>query len=197
MRKRLTLFATLFVLAVGCAAPRQARAQEKKPEPQATPTDADASERAAAVMRGLRNKILTSKPEEFLEGEDAKAKVWGVLMDMTFPSGTATLVSIRDGTASLYTSTGGGILGGYVAREQAKAFVAAAENYMTQMRPAKSFPYPAAGRVKFYVLTRRGVFTTEAGLSELGERRHRLWPLYAAADRVLTQLRLASEKQKP
>jgi hypothetical protein len=197
MKKIVTLLTMLFVLAVGCAAPRPASSQDRKPETQATPGGSDELARAGAVMKELRNKLLTAKPDELLDGEDAKAKVWGVLMDVAFPSGVATLVSLRDGTASLYTTTGGGIIGGYTAKTQAQAFVAAAEKSLTRMQRTEAFPYPAAGRVKFYVLTRDGVFTAEAALQELGEKKHGLWPLYYSADEVLTQLRLASEKRQP
>ena len=193
MKKSLALLAALFILTAGCPALRSASSQDKAPEGVISGDRA----KQAEVMRELRNKLLTAKPDELLEGEDAKAKVWGVLMDVTFPSGTATLVSLRDGTASLYTTGGGGVLGGYIAREQAKEFVAAAEKHLKEMSPAEAFPYPANGRVKFYVLTSDGVLTGEAGLSEMGERKHKLWTLYYAADQVLTRLRLASEKNKP
>ena len=33
-------------------------------------------------------------------------------MEMAFPEGAATLVSLADGTTSMYTSTGGGVIGG-------------------------------------------------------------------------------------
>ncbi len=193
MKKRLTLLTALFILVAGCSGLRQARSQDKKPESGVITGD---PAKQAEVMKALRNKLLTAKPEEILEGEDAKAKVWGVLMDYAFPSGVATLVSVRDGTSSLYTSTGGGVLGGYVARDEAKAFVAAAEKHLKDMKRTEAFPYPVAGRVKFYVLTRDGVFTAEVGMKELGERTHRLSPLYHSSNQVLNQLRLASEKRK-
>ena len=40
------------------------------------------------------------------------ALVWGLLMEMGFPNGTATLFALADGTTSLYYSSGGGVLGG-------------------------------------------------------------------------------------
>ena len=52
--------------------------------------------------------------------------VFGVVMDMTYPSGVATLVTFADGTASLYTSTGGGIIGGGSAGSSMAAYLAKA-----------------------------------------------------------------------
>lgn len=208
MKKSLTLVAALLVLAAGCSAPRRAASQDNsaprrggsqdsKPEARAAPQGSGQSAGAESPVKELRNKLLTSKPEEVgLGGEDVRARVWGVLMDVALPAGVATLVSLRDGTASLYTSTGGGVLGGYTAQAEAKAFVSAAESQLARMRPASSFPYPEAGRVKFYLLTRDGVFTAEAEMKELEERGHELSPLFYSADRVLTRLRLASEKQQ-
>jgi len=197
MKKRFTLLTALVVIVLGCSTPRPASSQEKKPESQVTSSD-ESSAKAAEAMKGLRNRLLTSSAEEVgLSGKDAEAKVWGVLMEVAFPSGVSTIVSIRDGTASLYTSTGGGVLGGYSAREEAKRFVAAAEKHLAQMKPAKSFPYPEVGRLKFYVLTRDGVYTAEAGEQELLGGQHDLSPLFLAGNDVLTGLRRASERAKP
>ena len=197
MKKRFALLTALVVIVLGCSTPRPASSQNKKPESQATPTT-EASAKAAEAMRGLRNRLLTSSAEDVgLSGKDAEAKVWGVLMEVAFPSGVSTIVSIRDGTASLYMSTGGGVLGGYSAREQARLFVAAAEKHLAEMKLTKSFPYPEVGRLKFYVLTRDGVYTAEAGEKELVSGQHALSPLFFAGNDVLTGLRTSSEQAKP
>jgi hypothetical protein len=118
-------------------------------------------------------------------------------MEVGFREGAVTLVSLRDGTSSLYTYSGAGILGGYIARKEAKGFVAEAEKNLAKMKPTKSFPFPEAGRIKFYVLTQDGVYTAEAAEQELTGRRHALSPLFFAGNDVLTGLRTASERAKP
>ena len=198
MKKRITLLVALSVFILGCSSPRLAVSQDKKPPSSPTPPTPEERARAAEVMKELRNKWLTADADEFgLEGEDAKAKVWGVMMETAFPSGVATLISIRDGTASLYTSTGGGVLGGYSAKEQARRFVVGAEKHLARMKPTKEFPYPETGRVKFYVLTPEGVYTVESTSREMQSKSHPLHPLFYAAHEVLTGLRRASERPQP
>lgn len=181
MKKRLTSFTALFIFALGCS----------------TSADAQTSPQARA-MKELRDRLLTSSPEEVgLSGEDAEAKVWGVLMEVALPEGIATLVSIRDGTASLYTSTGGGILGGYTARKEATQFVTEAEKHLASMKPAKSFPYPEVGRVKFYVLTRGGVYTAETDQKEAQDPRHPFYSLFLDGNKVLAVLGTVHKRSKP
>ena len=195
MKKQLTLLTALLILVLSCSQPRPASSQEKKPVSQATPSPAESSTPFAQAMKELRDKLLTSSPEEIgLSGEDAKANVWGVMMEIPLAEGVGTIVSIRDGTASLYGSTGGGIIGGYSARDQAKQFVAEAEKHLAKMKPTKSFPYPEIGRIKFDVLTREGVYSAEADENELAGGQHALSPLFRAGNIVVTGLRTATER---
>ncbi len=64
---------------------------------------------------------------------------------------------------------------------------------LTSMKSTTSFPYPAVGRVKFYVLAFNGVVTAEAAKNELGEEMHEVSPLFYAGHEVIAQLRQISE----
>jgi hypothetical protein len=108
--------------------------------------------------------------EELLHASAAKLKltpergVWGVLMERGYAKGVATFVALVDGTASLYTSSGGAAVGGKAytpARAAALKLVARAADALAATSPAKDFPKPAAGRVRFYVLAEGGVRTAE------------------------------------
>jgi len=67
----------------------------------------------------------------------------------------------------------------------------------TSLKPTKSFPYPEAGRMKFYVLTQDGVYIAEDAEKELTHQGHVLFPLFAAGNEVLTALRTAQAATKP
>lgn len=184
------LLTALFVV-LGCSIQRPVSAQETKP-------DAEAKAQMSQAMKGLKDRLLTSSAEQVgLSSEDAKAKVWGAMIEVAFAEGVGTVVSLRDGTASLYTSTGGGILGGYSARNEAKGFVEEAGKHLASMKTTKSFPYPKVGTVKFYVLTQEGVYSADVDEKELISGKHPLGPLFLAGNKVMTGLRNASQGAKP
>ncbi|HLA80786.1 MAG TPA: hypothetical protein VJP78_04015 [Thermoleophilia bacterium] len=152
------------------------------------------------AIKDLRNQLLTSPPETLgFSKAGSDSEVWGILMETGYPEALATLVSLRDGNASLYLGHGGGVIGGgghENVRRAAIGLVKESAKYLTNMKSTTSFPYPAVGRVKFYVLTFNGVVTAEAGKNELGEGKHGLSPLFYAGHEVITQLRQISEAPK-
>jgi hypothetical protein len=149
------------------------------------------------IYKGLRERVLTSKPEE-LGIEGAGSKAYGVLMEIGLSNGLASIASFGTGDASLYAGTGGGILGGGgfpAVNRAARALVAEADKHLPRMALTKEFPYADVGRIRFYVLTRDGVYTAEAVADELARGQHALSPLFCAGNEVITQLRLNTEKK--
>jgi hypothetical protein len=62
----------------------------------------------APIYLQLRQRILGFNPDELgLKPSLEAPHVWAVLVEMGYEVGTATLVSLVDGTTSLYYSTGG------------------------------------------------------------------------------------------
>lgn len=156
-------------------------------------------DRPESAAADLRRRALETKPDELaLTPTPEHPRVYGVLMEIAYPNGTATVVSFADGSTSLYFSSGGGMIGGgehqHIA-EASKAFVRAADGFIDAMEPTTTFPSPAVGRVRFQVLTFDGGRTGEAEEVELGEQRHPLSPLFYKGQDVITQLRLLEEQQ--
>ena len=66
----------------------------------------------------LRGEIFRIKPSDFgFKATKENPNVWGVVVDIGNPMGVATTISLVDGTTSLYTGRGGGILGGGANKE--------------------------------------------------------------------------------
>ena len=150
-----------------------------------------------SAMAGLRDQILHGSAQKF--GVTPVGEVWGVVMDIGFPTATVTVFGLADGNASLYISTGGGVLGGVAfesVRVAAKRFCEVGQRMHESAHATNEFPVPARGGVRFYLLTTSGVRVAEATQAELEQGKHTLTPLYAAGQDVITQLRLVSEQPR-
>lgn len=184
MRALSRLWPAAAALALLSLAPRAAAAQAAEPE-------ASASQHSS-VYRQMREQALTTPPEE-LEFERRWPRVFGSLMELGLPSGhVAMLVVFADGTTSLYSSAGGGIVGSGSQRTVRRAsdeFMEAATAANRAMADAGESPVPAPGRVRFYLRTTGGLRTAEAGEDELKAGSHALSPLYTAGQAVLAQVR--------
>jgi hypothetical protein len=154
----------------------------------------------AEIYANLRNQVFKINPKDVGILQTKKTpNVWGVLMETGYPEAVVTLVSLADGTTSLYFSNGGGMIGGgehATVSRSTKSFIAAAEKYHRQMPLTGSFPFPAVGRVRFYVLTFSGVLTSDVGENKLGRGKHELSPLFYSGQEVIAQFRVVQEHTK-
>jgi hypothetical protein len=154
---------------------------------------------SADVYVRLRHQILTLDPNTVGVGPAAESVLWGALMETGYPNGTATLVCLSDGTTSLYTSSGFGIIGGggheAVRRENANLLAVLGEQ-LAEMSPSTDQSLPREGRTIIRALTFDGQRSFEAAENELGQGESALSPVFHAAHAVITQLRLVDEASR-
>lgn len=141
--------------------------------------------------------LLSSGPAQFGIVPTADLPtVWAALMEMGLEAGAASLVAVADDTVSLYTSTGGGVIGAGEhanVRAAARVFLECAERSLDAFVQSRSFdPPPTAGYVVFVALTHSGKLTAHMADAELRAERHPLSACYRAAHDVITQLRLTA-----
>ena len=151
----------------------------------------------AELSAKLRSQLLHGTASEF--SIEPVSGVWGVLMEIGYPDAAATLVALGDGTASLYLSSGGGVIGGGPhpsINEAARRLVGLAGGYTTKMSQTSDFPLPASGEVTFYVLTTKGVLKADAREKALSGGKHPLSELFFAGHDVITGLRKVTEERK-
>ena len=151
------------------------------------------------IFQGLRTQILNLDPSEItMDGSLAGRTVRGALMEMGYPNGTATLVSLGDGTTSLYVSSGGGIIGAGAHTRVVTAtqrFLAAVDDHLTLLAPDEDPGVPAAGRVVIRALTGQGRYSAAAQEDDLGRGLHPLSAVFRAGHGVLTELRMIDESR--
>ena len=103
----------------------------------------------ATAYQHLRSQALSlERAAAGIPAPPPEAPVWGLLMDMGFPNGTATLVALADGTTSLYHSGGGGVLGGQAheaVRRANAALLAEADGLVTRMSPTSTYRFRRPG----------------------------------------------------
>jgi len=149
----------------------------------------------AEVFRELRAQALQLKAND----AGLKGSTFGLLMETGYPEAVVTLVALSDGTASLYFSNGGGIIGaGQHERPAtaARSLVAFAAHNLGHLSKATDFPLPRPSHTRFYALTETGVLTAEVVETDLGENRHVLSPLFHAAHALIAEMREIEERRK-
>ena len=151
----------------------------------------------AEIYSSMREQVLKLSDKDIAE---LKGKpVWAVLMETGHDGAAVTVVAVAEGTASLYFSNGGGIIGlGEHAnvRPAALSLVKGAEPQLKHMKKAEKFPVPKPGETFFYVVTPKGVFTYSAKEDDLGNKRDKLFPLFYEGHELITQMRIADEKRR-
>ena len=152
------------------------------------------------MMREMRLKMLTAAPGDFGQKPTPEfPRVSGVVMDWPIQAATITLVSFSTGDASIYSTGTFGILGGIgheSVRIAATNCVKIAQGFYDDATPTKEYPYPTNGHLRFYLVGYDGVRVIDADLESVKRDGAKYSDLYKAAQRVITELRILTQKQK-
>jgi len=146
---------------------------------------------------GLRNMFLNTSAEQApIHPSKEYPRVWGVAVDWPIGEHIATIVSLADGSASVYTTDTFGIIRGIgheTVRTAAKKVVKDADRYFDDSTPTQDFSYPSPGHVRFFFSTFSGVRVIDTEWASLSGRRSKYFALFDAAQDVLTQLSMVTE----
>ena len=152
----------------------------------------DASD-ASDIIDDLRHRIFTLDPGEIgISQENFSHPVWGMVMESGLDDGSFSLVTLADGTTSLYLSTGGAMIGAgehKSVRDAVGYYLTGAQYFFDQSRPVDAFPRPSRGRVIFYFLGFDGVSAYESDEQKLGVGQDALSNLFYAAQAVIAEIR--------
>lgn len=117
--------------------------------------------------------------------------LWGLMVEVGFGGGSATLISLADGTTSLYLSNGETTVGAGEAEAVAAAsrrLVELADAEIGHVPPLWDQPLPDPGRVRWVFLAYQGPVGAEAAEAELSGGSHPLSAAYKASGEVLTEI---------
>ena len=163
-------------------------------------TNQPTKKNSADAGRQLRMMMLTTPAKDVgIQRTKGFPRVYGVLMDWPLGPQTVTVVSLCDGTASIYTTSTFGVIGGIgheSVRTAAARFVSAAGKHRDAAAPTKDYPYPKPGRVRFYLTCFDGVRVIDADEAALKTGKDPCSDLWTKGQRVMTELRSITQHQK-
>ena len=160
--------------------------------------EADAKKKQEEAGRMMRGMMLSAPVGEGKASEEFP-RIYAVMMDWPVEEVVSTVYSTSAGAASLYTTTALNIVGGEAhekIRTAAKEFVRAANGFFEESVPAKEFPYPAAGRMRFYFLTYEGVRVLDVDRVSTETGKNKYSALFVLGQTVFSELRVVVQKQK-
>jgi hypothetical protein len=152
-----------------------------------------ASYKNLALRRRLQ--LFSDPPSDFgVVAEPQRA--WAVIMDSGYPTGSASLIALSNGDASLTYDRGGDTLaeGEPGVASAVRRFVEQATADLSRFSPTQARDLPLNGRTRFYIRTLEGMIFAEAPSKKLAHRWHPLSELFYAGQEVSRQLRLLPDE---
>ena len=149
---------------------------------------------------GLRNMAFSTTPEQLgLQIPSDQTRVYGIVMDWDMGVAVATTVAYETGDASMYLSTGGGVIGGGQhdnVRTVVAPYVKKGQDYLDKATKTDLTLLPDKNCVRFYLLTNKGTYYEQETITNIENEKSAWFPLFEEANKVLTELRLTSEKKQ-
>ena len=150
------------------------------------------------TFEGLRDMAFAVTTEQLgLSLPEDKKVVFGVIMDWEMGGAIASTVAYKTGDASLYLSTGGGVIGGgkyQKVSDAAKQLVSLAQTYLKNTMKTELKPLPSTDEVKFYFLTNKGVFVAQEKIINFENNSSPWLKIFKEGNIVLSELRKVNEK---
>jgi len=141
----------------------------------------------------LRMRLLGSDPASFgLKPSADLPRVWAALMEIGMPNGSASVVAVADGSASMYTGTGGGMIGAgehESVRAPARAFLQTIEKLLDAIPVAEAAPTSRDGEYAFVALTFDGMRRAVDREAALSQGSHPLLAAFVAGHELVTAMR--------
>jgi len=158
----------------------------------------------SGIYLNLRDMVFGISKQEGENGGVRSDDVLAFMMEVGMDDGSDcySLAVIPDGSASLYFSNGGGILGAGENLEvaaAAKDVVKASESLLPlfdKSHQMQDYPLPSPAMVRFYFIKLGEVLSTEVPEDELEEGAHGLSALFSKAHELIVSMRiLFAQKQ--
>jgi hypothetical protein len=158
-----------------------------------TPPQVSDRKKAQEMSSELRQRALSTTARALKLEHLRDNEVYGVVMDWGLgEDGVNTVVSFLTGDASMYFSTGGGMIGGgehEAVRKAAIKYVRYAQQFLPKTVPAQPMPLASGKYVQFYLLTPKGTYTAKTDMTNIENETWELTSLFYEANNMITEYR--------
>ena len=153
------------------------------------------------AMTQLDPMYLKMRDQAFHWGAEApEGALRGVIMETGYDRGIVTFAAMSDSSISIYFSWGGGMIGAGSHQRPAAAArnlaIGVARN-MELFQKTSDTKAPKLGETKFFVLVDKDVLTASAKEQELQSGKHKLSPVFHAAQVVMSEVRKLYDQIPP
>ncbi|MCX6131951.1 MAG: hypothetical protein NTX25_23210 [Proteobacteria bacterium] len=173
--------------------------QESTKNSAASPSTAEESINNEKIYK-LRNMLLSSDPGQLgLKKDVDLPNCFALVSEFHLANVMLTLLTIQDGTTSLYMSNGAAIIGGgqhQAVRQANRKLLLLAQELVQDGEICKEFPFPNSSEVFFYLVCWEGVIRRNDLESAARQGKGELAPLYSTANELLSAIRAIEEGQK-
>ena len=125
-----------------------------------------------------------------------ETKIYGVIMDWDVGEGIATVVAFQSGDASVYLSSGGGVIGGFRhdnVKTAAIRFVNEAQKYLGNTKPTDTTPLPGKDMVNFYFLTNTGKYVGQEAVANFENSTSKWLEFFNEANNLMSEVRMTTD----
>lgn len=150
----------------------------------------------AEIFDSMRQQIFDLPKEKIDLGETDRL---AIVMESAGDDYCYSLVAVADGSASIYFSNGGGIIGAGQhpqGAEKAKEFLAFSEQYEGELKEVSESPLPEPGMTRFYIIRKDSTLSGEFKEDDLGNERLKLSPLFHKGHELITIIRLIDDERQ-
>ncbi|MEL7538343.1 MAG: hypothetical protein AAFZ58_02880 [Pseudomonadota bacterium] len=158
-------------------------------------TETERTYELAEAFEGLREQVFALSTETM----EARDGVFALLMETGYAEAVVAVLAAADGSASLYFSNGGGIIGAgeyeqvrEVVFETSTLIRAHADAFET----VDVHPLPTPGQTRFFVVADRGVLSAAVQQATLVADQHALAPLFHQVHKLIAFIRAAEEHRQ-
>jgi hypothetical protein len=154
----------------------------------------------AEIYTGLRQQVfdLSQKKSDEIPSLSSSDRI-AIIMETGLKDGCFTLVAVSDGTASLYFSNGGGMIGAGEDPECAKiakSLLQFSREFDDKLIKVSEYPLPKPDMTRFYVIKPGVILSAEFMDDELGNNKLPLSPLFHKGHELITAIRKVSERKR-